>query len=108
MNEDQVKEVYQAYLFGAQAHEGQYRKTGEPYIYHPISVARILAEMHMDSKSICAAILHDVIEDTPATKEEVAESLVKMLLSWLMVSANSPNSNLKIKKNSRLLIYKKY
>ncbi len=73
MNEDQVRDVYQAYLFGAQAHEGQYRKTGEPYIYHPISVARILAEMHMDSKSICAAILHDVIEDTPATKEEVAE-----------------------------------
>jgi len=73
MKEDQVREVYQAYLFGAQAHEGQYRKTGEPYIYHPISVARILAEMHMDSKSICAAILHDVIEDTPATKEEVAE-----------------------------------
>ncbi len=73
MNEEQVKDVYQAYLFGAQAHEGQYRKTGEPYIYHPISVARILAEMHMDSKSICAAILHDVIEDTPATKEEVSE-----------------------------------
>lgn len=73
MNEDQVRDVYQAYLFGAQAHEGQYRQTGEPYIYHPISVARILAEMHMDSSSICAAILHDVIEDTPATKEEVAE-----------------------------------
>jgi len=73
MNQDQVRDVYRAYLFGAQAHEGQYRQTGEPYIYHPISVARILAEMHMDSKSICAAILHDVIEDTPATKEDVAE-----------------------------------
>ncbi|VAW70791.1 Guanosine-3',5'-bis(diphosphate) 3'-pyrophosphohydrolase / GTP pyrophosphokinase, (p)ppGpp synthetase II [hydrothermal vent metagenome] len=72
MSEDQVREVYRAYLFGAQSHEGQFRKTGEPYIYHPISVARILAEMHMDSKSISAAILHDVIEDTPATKEEVA------------------------------------
>ncbi|RDH82568.1 MAG: guanosine-3',5'-bis(diphosphate) 3'-diphosphatase [endosymbiont of Galathealinum brachiosum] len=73
MNTDQVRDVYQAYLFGAQAHEGQFRQTGEPYIYHPISVARILAEMHMDSKSICAAILHDVIEDTPATKDEVAD-----------------------------------
>jgi len=73
MNHDQVREVYQAYLFGAQAHDGQYRQTGEPYIYHPISVARILAEMHMDSKSIAAAILHDVIEDTVATKEQVAE-----------------------------------
>ncbi|MDH5765456.1 MAG: bifunctional (p)ppGpp synthetase/guanosine-3',5'-bis(diphosphate) 3'-pyrophosphohydrolase [Gammaproteobacteria bacterium] len=73
MNEEQVREIYNAYLFSAQAHEGQFRKTGEPYIYHPISVARILAEMHMDSKSIAAAILHDVIEDTKATKESIAE-----------------------------------
>ncbi|VAW60580.1 Guanosine-3',5'-bis(diphosphate) 3'-pyrophosphohydrolase / GTP pyrophosphokinase, (p)ppGpp synthetase II [hydrothermal vent metagenome] len=73
MSTEQVKEVYQAYLFGAQSHEGQFRKTGEPYIYHPIAVARILAEMHMDSKSISAAILHDVIEDTLATKETVAK-----------------------------------
>ncbi len=73
MNEDQVREVYKAYLYGAQAHDGQYRQTGEPYIYHPISVARILAEMHMDSKSIAAAMLHDVIEDTEVTKDEVAQ-----------------------------------
>jgi len=73
MNVEQVRDVYQAYLFGAQAHEGQFRQTGEPYIYHPIAVARILAEMHMDSKSICAAILHDVIEDTPVTKKMVAD-----------------------------------
>jgi len=73
MDVEQVRDVYQAYLFGAQAHEGQFRQTGEPYIYHPIAVARILAEMHMDSKSICAAILHDVIEDTVATKKTVAE-----------------------------------
>lgn len=73
MNNDQVREVYQAYLYSAQAHDGQFRKTGEPYIYHPISVARILAEMHMDSKSIIASILHDVIEDTSVTKEDVKE-----------------------------------
>ncbi len=73
MAEDQVKDVYQAYLYGAHHHDGQYRKSGEPYIYHPISVARILAEMHMDSKCICAAILHDVIEDTEATKDEIRE-----------------------------------
>lgn len=68
MNQDQVKEVYRAYLFGAQAHEGQHRVSGEPYIYHPIAVARILAQMHMDVKSISASILHDVLEDTPATR----------------------------------------
>jgi guanosine-3',5'-bis(diphosphate) 3'-pyrophosphohydrolase len=69
MDQEQVKEVYRAYLFGAQAHEGQLRISGEPYIYHPIAVARILAEMHMDVKSIIASILHDVLEDTPATRK---------------------------------------
>lgn len=67
MDADQVKEIYRAYLFGAQAHEGQSRVSGEPYIYHPLAVARILASMHMDVKSIVASILHDVLEDTPAT-----------------------------------------
>jgi RelA/SpoT family (p)ppGpp synthetase len=72
MSEDQVKQVYDAYLFGAQAHEGQIRISGEPYIYHPIAVARILAEMHMDVKSIVASILHDVLEDTAATRKLIA------------------------------------
>ena len=68
----QVEEVYKAYLVGAEAHEGQRRVSGEPYISHPVAVARILAEMRMDSNSIIAAILHDVIEDTPTAKEEIA------------------------------------
>ena len=68
-----VADVYRAYLFGAEAHEGQIRVSGEPYIYHPIEVARILAGMHLDAKSITAAILHDVIEDTPTVKEHIAE-----------------------------------
>jgi len=68
---DQVREIYRAYLFGAEAHEGQRRMSGEPYIYHPIAVARILAEMHMDAESIIAGILHDVIEDTGTPKEVV-------------------------------------
>lgn len=71
MDQEQVKEVYRAYLFGAQLHEGQLRISGEPYIYHPIAVARILAQMHMDVKSIVASILHDVLEDTPATRKLV-------------------------------------
>lgn len=69
----QVQEIYRAYLLGAEAHEGQSRVSGEPYISHPVAVARILAEMRMDSKSIIAAILHDVIEDTPTGKENIAE-----------------------------------
>ncbi|MDH3354888.1 MAG: RelA/SpoT family protein [Chromatiales bacterium] len=73
LDEDQVAEVYRAYLFGAEAHEGQRRLSGEPYIYHPIAVARILAEMRLDHQSISAAILHDVIEDTPTAREQLAE-----------------------------------
>ncbi len=69
---EQVSECYRAYLFGAEAHEGQKRKSGEPYIYHPVAVARILAEMRMDHKCLIAALLHDVIEDTQIAKEQVA------------------------------------
>ena len=68
---DQVREVYRAFMYGAEAHDGQRRLSGEPYIYHPIAVARILAEMRMDYKCIMAALLHDVIEDTGIPKDEV-------------------------------------
>ncbi|HID46573.1 MAG TPA: HD domain-containing protein, partial [Chromatiaceae bacterium] len=70
---EQVREVYRAYLFGAQAHEGQKRLSGEPYICHPVAVARILGEMRMDYQCLMAAILHDVIEDTPTAKDQLAE-----------------------------------
>ncbi len=68
---DQVSSVYRAYLFGAEAHEGQRRLTGEPYITHPIAVARILAELRLDHQSLMAAILHDVIEDTETVKDQI-------------------------------------
>ncbi len=69
---EQVREVYRAYLFGAEAHQGQLRQSGEPYIYHPLAVARILADMRMDHKCLMAAVLHDVIEDTPYAREQLA------------------------------------
>ncbi|MCG6966900.1 MAG: bifunctional (p)ppGpp synthetase/guanosine-3',5'-bis(diphosphate) 3'-pyrophosphohydrolase [Chromatiaceae bacterium] len=72
LTEEQVSEVYRAYLFGAEAHEGQNRLSGEPYIYHPVAVARILAGMRMDHQCLMAAILHDVIEDTETAKEQLA------------------------------------
>ncbi|MFP4244557.1 MAG: bifunctional GTP diphosphokinase/guanosine-3',5'-bis pyrophosphate 3'-pyrophosphohydrolase [Ectothiorhodospira sp.] len=68
----QVREVYRAYLFGAEAHEGQMRLSGDPYIVHPLAVAKTMAEMRMDHKSIIAAILHDVMEDTHISKERIA------------------------------------
>ena len=61
---EQVARVRRAYEIGAAAHQGQTRKTGEPYITHPIAVATLLADMGMDSETICAAILHDALEDT--------------------------------------------
>jgi GTP diphosphokinase / guanosine-3',5'-bis(diphosphate) 3'-diphosphatase len=69
----QVDRVREAYEFGAQAHEGQKRLSGEPYIAHPVAVADILADLHMDAQTIVAAILHDVIEDTATAKDEIAE-----------------------------------
>lgn len=66
-----IEEIYRAYLFGAEAHQGQQRCSGEPYIHHPIAVAEILAELKLDSCSIIAAILHDVIEDTGTDKHEL-------------------------------------
>lgn len=68
-----IDEVVRAYHFGANAHLGQFRKSGEAYICHPVSVAITLASMHMDVHGIMAAILHDVIEDTPVSKEQLSQ-----------------------------------
>jgi len=64
MPDEQIEQVVQAYEFGANAHDGQTRLSGEPYISHPVAVAQFLADMHMDPQAIAAAILHDVLEDT--------------------------------------------
>ncbi|MFT5260038.1 MAG: guanosine-3',5'-bis(diphosphate) 3'-pyrophosphohydrolase [Saprospiraceae bacterium] len=73
LDKEAVKSVYDAYLFGAEAHEHQTRKSGEPYIFHPLAVALILANMQMDSHTLIAALLHDVIEDTGVTRAELKE-----------------------------------
>ncbi len=73
----QIDRVFQAYQFSAKAHEGQQRVSGEPYIHHPLEVARILGEMHMDHQTLMAAILHDVIEDTPTAKDEIRKKFGK-------------------------------
>ena len=67
----QIAEIRRAYGFGAAAHEGQTRKSGEPYIQHPLEVTCILADMHMDHETLIAALLHDVIEDTHIGKETI-------------------------------------
>ena len=72
LDKDAVADVFRAYQFASEAHTGQRRHSGESYIHHPIEVAATLAELKMDSRSIIAALLHDVIEDTPTAKEEIA------------------------------------
>lgn len=71
--EESISKIHQAFLIAFDAHRGQKRFSGEPYITHPVAVAGILAEMHMDAQTIMAALLHDVIEDTEVSKETLTE-----------------------------------
>jgi (p)ppGpp synthase/HD superfamily hydrolase len=70
---EEIETIMRAYEFGAAAHDGQKRQSGEDYISHPVAVARELADMHMDAQAIAAAILHDVVEDTEASLAEIEE-----------------------------------
>ena len=73
LDDSQIEKIVNAYQFAKDAHEGQFRRSGEPYIIHPVAVAKILAGLHMDHETLMAALLHDVIEDTVATKEQLTE-----------------------------------
>ncbi|WP_133000498.1 RelA/SpoT family protein [Luteimonas arsenica] len=70
--EEQLKLIRRAWAVGAAAHEGQLRKSGEPYITHPVAVACVLAEQKVDVETLVAAVLHDTIEDTPLTRDALA------------------------------------
>ena len=70
---EQVKQVRRAYEMGARAHEGQTRRSGEAYITHPVAVAGILAELRLDAETLCAAILHDALEDTPLPRADIEQ-----------------------------------
>lgn len=71
---EDMDKLQRAFELAREAHKEQKRKSGEPYIIHPIAVARIAAvELGLDANSVCAAFLHDVVEDTPMTVEEIGE-----------------------------------
>ncbi|HWN05777.1 MAG TPA: HD domain-containing protein, partial [Steroidobacteraceae bacterium] len=74
---DQVERVREAFEYAETAHKGQKRKSGEAFITHPIAVADILADLHLDGATIAAAILHDVVEDTPSSMAEVEQKFGK-------------------------------
>ncbi len=73
LSNPQIQQVSRAYYYAEQAHDGQRRRSGEPYIIHPLAVATILADMHLDHQSLMAAMLHDVIEDTGVPKTALAK-----------------------------------
>lgn len=73
LGKEQVVQIQKAYVMAEKAHAPQTRQSGEPYITHPVAVASILAELRLDAETIIAALLHDVIEDTPVAKNEIKE-----------------------------------
>jgi len=70
-NPEEVERIKKAYAYADMLHDGQIRESGEPYIIHPLNVAIILAELHADGDTLCAGLLHDVLEDTKATKKDI-------------------------------------
>ena len=74
-----IEQVWGAYRYAAFAHEGQMRKTGEPYISHPVAVACILAKLHLDLPTLLAALLHDVVEDTGVAISEISDTFGKQV-----------------------------
>ncbi len=74
---EDLAQVESAYHFSQSAHQGQFRKSGEPYISHPLAVANILAQWHLDAQALTAALLHDVMEDTSVTKTEISRNFGK-------------------------------
>jgi guanosine-3',5'-bis(diphosphate) 3'-pyrophosphohydrolase len=74
LKKEEIEQVQKAFYVAEKAHEGQLRASGEPYIGHPVAVAKILAGMRLDYKSIIVALLHDVIEDTDLSKEDLREA----------------------------------
>lgn len=70
-----LSKIISAYEFAAKAHDGQTRSSGKPYITHPLAVAYTLLELGMDTDTICAALLHDVVEDTDATLDDLKKTI---------------------------------
>ena len=88
-----ISKLISAYEFAAKCHEGQTRSSGEPYIVHPVAVAYILLELGMDTDTLCAALLHDVVEDTAATLDDVQKRFghdVAMLVDGVTKLATVP------------------
>jgi RelA/SpoT family (p)ppGpp synthetase len=76
---ERIAAVRESFIVARDAHDGQMRSSGDPYITHPVAVAGILADMHMDHETIMAALMHDVIEDTPVDKSQLTEQFSEVV-----------------------------
>ena len=83
-NEEELEKVTSAYEYAKMHHAGQYRQSGEEYITHPVTVAYILAKMHADGTTLCAGLLHDTLEDTKATYEEIEKLFGKEVANLVL------------------------
>ena len=90
---DDISMIEKAYKIADEAHLNQRRKSGEPYIIHPLYVANVLADLELDKETICAGLLHDVVEDTIVTKEEIEKEVGE--LEW---DSKETNKSAKIRK----------
>ena len=95
---DDISLIEKAFSIADEAHKEQYRKSGEPYIIHPLSVAMILAELELDKETIVAGILHDVVEDTVLTDKEITELFGEDVA--LLVDGVTKLKNLKLTSSS--------
>ena len=89
---DDIARVETAYQFSEAAHHGQFRASGDPYISHPLAVANILAQLHLDSQALSAALLHDVVEDTEVTKSDIRDRKSTRLNSSHIPLSRMPSS----------------
>lgn len=92
-NPSEVEKVKKAYDYAEIMHRNQLRQSGEPYIIHPLNVAYILATLHADGATLCAGLLHDTLEDTTATKEELIENFGELVADLVDGVTNFPKSD---------------
>ena len=112
-NNDQLLELEHAIDIATKAHHGQKRKSGEPYIIHPIAVAATLIDWGMDIDSVLAGVLHDTVEDTDITLEDIEKYFGKDVAFWWMVSQKyrKPGQECRILQNTspkQKTIYRSY
>ena len=100
-----VKKITKAYYFAKNEHEDQFRNSGEPYFVHPVAVATILAELYMDDATIIAGLMHDVLEDTDVTFEQMAQEFDEEIAKLVDgVTKLKKRLNIKANKNHRRII----